>query len=1526
VSQAAQFVEADAPSAWDKCPICGAGRRNGCKPSASHPGGIICRGPIHALWATTGDKQYTCLGPTPADPQFSLWKPTATVVRSAAAGGATLPDRLTREQRRADFRKRAASLGLTLEAIEALERTGEDGEGISTQDLAEHWAGLVLPEEPPPRVVLTAEQRATGLEQLLLADTGADALGQRNLLPDHQHAIALRYGGSWSHDASSDWLSSIGPAWPTESELYAISDGQLRWRDGQQLALPLPVPGAQTTATGELVIWAAAGLWWPITGLDGQLLGVEIESDWWRRLLGSCSWKYRPLSAEAATTRSPASPWTWRVVAGLRLEPPMGLFASSSSSGQLRRQELQRAEGLVLTEGRAVKPRITAARWGLPAAGGHGQAAFPAMRQQLADTLAILPRTSPAILAPDAGATQNWGVLRNLVATAALAEHIGNRTALVAWWGQRNTANRGPGLHEIHHPWHADPDELVLTGPVRPGHPLPWACSWLVLPAEAELAVRAWLEAASGDGGLAITTPAALALQQQLEGYVGGAALVQTLTHHTTAPHPEPRSAALHLTVPITRLRTSDGGPIQFAPHPTEDGGPGIRVARPARQLQLLPVAQWIEQHVPELLLETHQCTNTDGTMGQEQTEHQPRQQLLADWRDGTALAAATGNRLPPLPPRSEATSYPLADRREAWGAAITNVRQLALKVHHDTLANWAEADGLTPDDLLPPGESLEISSNGSSDLGLRQQILDIRRDQRLQQLLAQHYSAVPGRAAAVLLVADRPGLGKTHAAALYARQLAVQLGLRYVLWIQKSSGVLPVAPLAALNAASPPVRRAALVLDGGRQRQARPGEDWRRLPPGLELVDPPTCEMAHDLHRLAARGFSHEAINDWCTGSCPLAGSCSYKAQTGEFWSIRGSRQRKDGTTPTPRVDKGDVVLTTPAFLPALLAMAPGYCRRALVIADESDHLLAAASQAIRIRQADLAGLMALAVGWQQKPTLAEIGQPELLLELLHRLHTLCGGDPEQLRPLGLSVGVHGLSPGQMLEAMARWRLQATEALAHDRGAAAPAERTHGGLMLPSLWEHADQQLDIAGVGATLSPSTPAAADATPPMLQRLVEACLGDLAARGSSTISLVPVALGRGRSGAGPRFELELRWPTGLLRRLAEAAGSVVVLDGTGSARELRNALNAAPGSTEIRRWPIALTAIEAESADGALAPNAHQASGAEDTNRGPCAAIRVLQVQALGGCTRQRRDTHQLVRDALIADVADWIRKQQGAEAEVGVLDHRPYARVLQTDEMAAAGIRPEGEWFTSTARGGNGLMGVRALVSVGLPIENLNAAEAAVRCLADWGDGGGASLADQQLEIQLQKAQRVGQELLQGWGRPRWNRMGHDWGTGVLVAVTTADLSQLVAALPNATLEQWEPEQFGTRVAEIRAQQTTSRGEAISRGQRQQGSKRQQQQAAQAQQIEQEILRLWLEYGRLGLSPQAMLARITTRRISDALGIHEKTARATIRAMAQQLSPALAKRPAAQIEVAAAVLEILKARVPQFDAQALGFPG
>jgi hypothetical protein len=216
------------------------------------------------------------------------------------------------------------------------------------------------------------------------------------LHPRHRAALSTRYGFT-VNDANAHLLGSI-----------SVGPGAAFLHRGT-------FPGC--TGTGVLR-FNQPGIALSITDEQQRILGVELRLDDPGNS-GRYRWLSRPEHSELGIPEYDG-------------ENPLGIYASVRGGqiyGSCTGNDL-----IGISEGRGMKPRICASRWGFPVIGGGGHAAATGAPIQLNRYLLLNPEATVLLLV-DAGGLCNPRVVQHLLLTTRFCRQRGHQV-LIPWWGQ----------------------------------------------------------------------------------------------------------------------------------------------------------------------------------------------------------------------------------------------------------------------------------------------------------------------------------------------------------------------------------------------------------------------------------------------------------------------------------------------------------------------------------------------------------------------------------------------------------------------------------------------------------------------------------------------------------------------------------------------------------------------------------------------------------------------------------------------------------------------------------------------------------------------------------------------------------------------------------------------------------------------------------------------------------------------------------------------------------------------------------
>ena len=127
-------------------------------------------------------------------------------------------------------------------------------------------------------------------------------------------------------------------------------------------------------------------------------------------------------------------------------ENPLGLYGAVRPG--LTPEPCTGSPLIAISEGRGMKPRIAASRWGCPVIGGGGHAAATGSPIQLNRYLLLNPGATVLLLV-DAGGLSNHRVVMQLLLTVIFCRQRGHEV-LIPWWSQK-TAKVDPDPDETPH-------------------------------------------------------------------------------------------------------------------------------------------------------------------------------------------------------------------------------------------------------------------------------------------------------------------------------------------------------------------------------------------------------------------------------------------------------------------------------------------------------------------------------------------------------------------------------------------------------------------------------------------------------------------------------------------------------------------------------------------------------------------------------------------------------------------------------------------------------------------------------------------------------------------------------------------------------------------------------------------------------------------------------------------------------------------------------------------------------------------
>lgn len=188
-----------------------------------------------------------------------------------------------------------------------------------------------------------------------------------------------------------------------------------------------PFPGAGPDHTASF----PNGMALAITDEQQRILGVEIRRD--DPTGGRYRWLSRPEHCELGIPEYGG-------------ENPLGIYAPVRPG--LQPEGCTGSDLIAISEGRGMKPRICASRWGCPVIGGGGHAAATGSPIQLNRYLHA-NRGATVLLLVDAGGLANHRVVRQLLLLILFCRQRGHEV-LIPWWSQ-HTAKTDPDPDEVPH-------------------------------------------------------------------------------------------------------------------------------------------------------------------------------------------------------------------------------------------------------------------------------------------------------------------------------------------------------------------------------------------------------------------------------------------------------------------------------------------------------------------------------------------------------------------------------------------------------------------------------------------------------------------------------------------------------------------------------------------------------------------------------------------------------------------------------------------------------------------------------------------------------------------------------------------------------------------------------------------------------------------------------------------------------------------------------------------------------------------
>lgn len=479
-------------------------------------------------------------------------------------------------------------------------------------------------------------------------------------------------------------------------------------------------------------------------------------------------------------------------------------------------------------------------------------------------------------------------------------------------------------------------------------------------------------------------------------------------------------------------------------------------------------------------------------------------------------------------------------------------------------------------------------------------------------------------------------------------------------------------------------------------------------------LTVEPTCAYAFRFNQLIERGHDQEITNKWCSRLCPHRPKKFEKDASGRTVNVGGDDScafpkemgRLVDEVCRPKSTRREEVQRLRTSTDGLLGLASygeGHLKQSVVVLDETDQLDSALKQTITLHKRDISRLHEQLDQWfseGQDRTLAA----RLICAIEHLLDQKPGGGID-----------HGLSPAECREH--------PRVLAAQQAIAQAYLTEDGGVRLPEAWR-LPQRTDRAVIGALFAKQAEEQSrkltDVPMPVLPDLLRAVMPKLMGAQDVTISV-----DKGSTGKGVERVLTLeRWRPEFAKAVAKAA-TVLVMDATVIPEDVLAQLHLNPkGEASAAHVQV----IEAEARP--------------ETEKGRASAeVLMRQVPCLGGMGR-RRSPEKVAERNLFVDA--WVQHMAARGlGRVGVIDHKPFCRAEHEWEQP---------WLTVSARGGNYFAEAQALLLVGLPVVNVNAA--ARQAELTYGVGAGDTTSSVFYEHQ-QNA--VAAELVQARGRLREGR-------------------------------------------------------------------------------------------------------------------------------------------------------------------------
>ena len=856
------------------CPVCG---RADSRCVQLEPGElIICWNSGRATDGETrnlsGGKQLVCTGQA-ANSMGTVWVPADEAMRGIDAA-----DRLERQYRRQATAQKAAAEAARSGGEQRQPRLGgEQSEG----------AGLAL--EP---LVLDADQLDLGLRQVLAV---AGPLSQ-----EHAAAVALRLGGAW------DAAAVITAGWGATLAANRV------------LLTPDPNPRAVQIDGGQWQSssWQKSAHLLPLLDEHGRLIGLEgkVASGggyrWWS---GGGRVLHRLLVEAGAPPEEPIAFWR---PANWSIEPPTGGYAR-----------------IVIAEGKGLKPRLIAQRWGTAVIAGGGSARAHNSPLQLQRYLKLLAAGGQLLIAVDSGWLANEQVSVSIAALNWQLREWGYEPKITDWgqhWEKnKKLYNRDDGSSSTG----SDPDEVPLDYAAH-GCSNAVTIEYLIEHPRTKKAIREGIARAI----------------EALEDRSSEAALIQRRALSGS------RAARRQPIVP--QLETA---PRNW--HPGFDYAPGRQTARMQQMVQMLQAMR-------------HNLLNSDGQVDRptmagvaaaisavNQTlaavaQKRGKRTLNGTWRqvstDLQATELACAHSL-----AQRLAGGPLVGTRSHWHDASTSELLDSVFAWLGDVATDGVADVAT--DVATDIDPLLLEALLVRRVELRQQA----EAMRLPTVLLDASGTGAGKTTQLLQAsavsgdsgdadADGDGDGERPEPPLFEGQKLIGRG-GALLFVSASARDEDASHQELLGAfSSPPVRHGGIesVGSNGRRRRVK-GRGDHQLDLQPQLTEAPSCLFATEFEAALAAGQPQAALDTFCKGSCPHRpvemkervgedgkvvtvnmggdGSCAYPSLRRSFWSrlLAGAARRNlDEDLRRLRL--------TPAQLLALMELAPELVGRSLVALDE--------------------------------------------------------------------------------------------------------------------------------------------------------------------------------------------------------------------------------------------------------------------------------------------------------------------------------------------------------------------------------------------------------------------------------------------------------------------------------------------------------------------------------------------------------------------------------------------------------------